>query len=76
MTADGEVTGASRRTTTGTVTVSLPDGDSQLADVVRAPDSAGVKPAELELHEPSLDDVFLAKTGRSLEGASADGDDG
>ena len=23
----------------------------------------------LELHQPSLDDVFLAKTGRSLEGA-------
>jgi len=23
----------------------------------------------LQLHQPSLDDVFLAKTGRSLEGA-------
>jgi hypothetical protein len=25
--------------------------------------------AHLQLHSPSLDDVFLAKTGRSLEGA-------
>ncbi len=25
--------------------------------------------ADLKLHAPSLDDVFLAKTGRSLEGA-------
>ena len=25
----------------------------------------------LQLHQPSLDDVFLAKTGRKLEGASA-----
>ena len=25
--------------------------------------------ARLQLHAPSLDDVFLAKTGRSLEGA-------
>ena len=27
---------------------------------------------DLQLHAPSLDDVFLAKTGRQLEGA-ADG---
>jgi hypothetical protein len=25
--------------------------------------------AKLTVHEPTLDDVFLAKTGRSLEGA-------
>jgi hypothetical protein len=28
----------------------------------------------LQLHQPSLDDVFLAKTGRSLEGAGEDAD--
>jgi ABC-2 type transport system ATP-binding protein len=60
---------------TATVTVSLPDGDAQLADVVRALDGAGVKLAELQMHEPSLDDVFLAKTGRKLEGAG-ETDDG
>jgi ABC-type glutathione transport system ATPase component len=27
--------------------------------------------AHLQLHQPTLDDVFLAKTGRSLEGAAA-----
>jgi ABC-2 type transport system ATP-binding protein len=59
------------------VTVSLPDGDAQLADVVRALDNAGVKLAELQMHEPTLDDVFLAKTGRKLEGAGdTPGDDG
>jgi hypothetical protein len=26
----------------------------------------------LQLHQPSLDDVFLAKTGRKLEGAADD----
>ena len=30
---------------------------------------------QLQLHQPSLDDVFLAKTGRSLEGADDDGDE-
>jgi hypothetical protein len=28
-----------------------------------------VRIADLRLHAPTLDDVFLAKTGRSLEGA-------
>ena len=44
----------------------------QLADVVRALDEAGIAIAHLQLHAPSLDDVFLAKTGRSLEGAGED----
>jgi ABC-2 type transport system ATP-binding protein len=53
----------------GNVTVSLPDGDAQLADVVRALDRADVKLASLNLHAPTLDDVFLDKTGRKLEGS-------
>jgi ABC-2 type transport system ATP-binding protein len=47
----------------------LEGGESQLADVVRALDSEGIAIETLQLHAPSLDDVFLAKTGRSLEGA-------
>jgi ABC-2 type transport system ATP-binding protein len=49
--------------------VRLEGGESQLADVVRALDAAGIAVEQLQLHAPSLDDVFLAKTGRSLEGA-------
>ena len=45
------------------------DGQGDLADVVRALDSAAVNVADLHLHAPTLDDVFLAKTGRSLEGS-------
>jgi len=51
------------------VAVRLAGGTEQLADVVRALDAAELKVAGLQVHEPSLDDVFLAKTGRSLEGA-------
>jgi ABC-2 type transport system ATP-binding protein len=51
------------------VAVRLRDGDAGLADVVRALDAEGIAVAHLELHQPTLDDVFLAKTGRSLEGA-------
>jgi ABC-2 type transport system ATP-binding protein len=49
--------------------VRLSQGAEQLADIVRALDDEGVALAHLQLHSPSLDDVFLAKTGRSLEGA-------
>ena len=48
--------------------VRLAGGDAELAEVVRALDSEGIDIQELQLHAPTLDDVFLAKTGRSLEG--------
>jgi ABC-2 type transport system ATP-binding protein len=48
--------------------VRLAAGAEQLADVVRALDADGIEVAELQLHQPSLDDVFLQQTGRSLEG--------
>ena len=43
---------------------------ADLADIVRALDSQGLEVEHLQLHAPSLDDVFLAKTGRKLEGAA------
>jgi ABC-2 type transport system ATP-binding protein len=53
---------------TGDVAVRLHEGVT-LADVVRAVDADGVAVDDMELRAPSLDDVFLAKTGRTLEGA-------
>jgi ABC-2 type transport system ATP-binding protein len=52
--------------------VRLSGGDAQLADVVRALDSEDIGVEHLQLHAPTLDDVFLAKTGRHLEGAGED----
>src|SRR6478736_448652 len=46
-----------------------------MADVIRAMDASGIVAADVELRAPTLDDVFLAKTGRTLEGA-ATGEDG
>ncbi len=43
------------------------DGAGDLAAVVRALDAAGLRVEHLQLHQPSLDDVFLAKTGRKLD---------
>jgi ABC-2 type transport system ATP-binding protein len=54
----------------GSVTVQLPGGETELAEIVRLLDSNDLRVETLQLHQPSLDDVFLAKTGRKLEGAS------
>jgi ABC-2 type transport system ATP-binding protein len=54
----------------GSVAVQLASSDGNLAQIVRSLDSAGVHIAHLHVHEPTLDDVFLAKTGRHLEGAA------
>src|SRR5271166_2136452 len=51
------------------VAVRLPAGVGDLAEIVRTLDGEGIAIAALQLHSPTLDDVFLAKTGRSLEGA-------
>src|SRR5678815_4690259 len=46
-----------------------------MADVIRAMDASGIVAADVELRAPTLDDVFLAKTGRTLEGAATDDDE-
>jgi ABC-2 type transport system ATP-binding protein len=51
------------------VAVRLRTVEADLAEIVRALDAEGLKVENLQLHQPSLDDVFLTKTGRSLEGA-------
>jgi ABC-2 type transport system ATP-binding protein len=42
-------------------------GAGLLATIVRALDDAGVQLDDLGLHRPTLDDVFLALTGRAAE---------
>jgi len=55
--------------TTRDVAVRLREG-LVLTDIVRAVDANGIDVVDLELRAPTLDDVFLAKTGRTLEGAT------
>jgi len=52
----------------GTVAVRLERGADELAPVVRALDAESVGIEHFQLHSPSLDDVFLAKTGHKLAG--------
>ncbi|HEX2468863.1 MAG TPA: ATP-binding cassette domain-containing protein [Solirubrobacterales bacterium] len=52
----------------GAVLVELERGAAEVAPVVRALDEAGLLVESLDLVEPTLDDVFVAKTGYHLEG--------
>src|SRR5215217_7903072 len=51
----------------GAVAVRLHGNVDQLAEVVRGLDAESLSVADFRLHAPTLDDVFLAKTGRKLE---------
>ena len=62
-----EVEGATVRLTTH-------DGAGLLVEALRALDAEGIVPATLTVREPSLDDVFLALTGRHAEAAADAGE--
>ena len=61
--------------TAGAAAVRLEDKTQGLTEVVRALDREDLKVSGLELNEPSLDDVYLSKTGRKLEGAGEEGEE-
>jgi ABC-2 type transport system ATP-binding protein len=71
--------GIRETTSTGnTVRVTVEPGGQQLLAITRALDAAAVPVASIQLARPTLDDVFLTLTGRSLRddspSATADGD--
>jgi ABC-2 type transport system ATP-binding protein len=55
--------------------VHAPNGSQTLIEVVRALDEAGVKPEDLEMHKPTLDEVFLTLTGHVADTAEDQADD-
>ena len=55
----------------GVVRLYVDDGEASLPVVLRLLDAQGLAPQTLALHRPSLDDVFLRQTGRSLREEAA-----
>jgi ABC-2 type transport system ATP-binding protein len=55
----------------GLVRLYVERGEEAVPLLLRVLDSAGFAPSSVSLHKPSLDDVFLRKTGRSLRDESA-----
>jgi ABC-2 type transport system ATP-binding protein len=56
-----------------TILVEVENGAADIPRVVRALDDAGIEVGSLELVQPSLDDVFVAKTGYHLEQEDEEG---
>jgi ABC-2 type transport system ATP-binding protein len=57
----------------GALIVEVEHGAAEIAPLIRALDQAGILVESLDLHEPTLDDVFVEKTGYHLEGAEDEG---
>jgi ABC-2 type transport system ATP-binding protein len=55
-----------------TLRLTVERGDQALPGLLRALDGAGIGLASIALHRPTLDDVFLTLTGRSLRDEPAD----
>ena len=55
----------------GLVRLYVDKGDEAVPNVLRLLDRNGMAPSTMDLHRPSLDDVFLKKTGRSLREPAA-----
>jgi ABC-2 type transport system ATP-binding protein len=49
-----------------TLRLYVDEGATAIPHILRTLDTAGIPLGAIELHRPSLDDVFLTKTGRSL----------
>jgi len=72
----GQLSGASDVTTAdNTVRFRVPRGDTALPELLRALDSKGITMTSIQVQRPSLDDVFLTMTGRSLRDAEEGGGD-
>ncbi|GAB2972904.1 ABC transporter ATP-binding protein [Amycolatopsis acidiphila] len=66
----GRLPGAHEVTTVdGAVTFRVPRGDTAMPDLLRALDAAGIAMTSIQVQRPTLDDVFLTLTGRSLRDA-------
>ena len=50
----------------GALRLYVDHGGTAVPQIMRAIDGADLGLESIEVHRPSLDDVFLAKTGRSL----------
>ncbi|WP_033340759.1 daunorubicin resistance protein DrrA family ABC transporter ATP-binding protein [Catenuloplanes japonicus] len=63
---DGAAYVSSIEQTAGGLRLYVDAGGTAIPQIMRALDGAGLTLGTIELHRPSLDDVFLEKTGRSL----------
>jgi ABC-2 type transport system ATP-binding protein len=69
----GQLPGAHEVTSDGgALRFRVPRGDAVLVTLLRELDSAGIAMSSVEVHRPTLDDVFLTLTGRALRDAETE----
>lgn len=68
----GRITSHEINLEAATVSLRVPRGSAILPEFLRSLDAAGIKVETAEVKRPTLDDVFLALTGRSLRETGTD----
>ncbi|PRX49985.1 ABC-2 type transport system ATP-binding protein [Prauserella shujinwangii] len=58
----------------GTVRFRVPRGDTAMPELLRALDAKDIPMLSMQVHRPTLDDVFLTLTGRTLRDAEEGGE--
>jgi ABC-2 type transport system ATP-binding protein len=58
-------------TTENTIHFRVPRGDTALPELLRGLDAQNIQPTSIQVQRPSLNDVFLTLTGRTLRDAEA-----
>jgi ABC-2 type transport system ATP-binding protein len=62
---------ASHDADAGLIRLYVDRGETAIPHLLRSLDAAGLQPTSISLNKPSLDDVFLRQTGRSLREEAA-----
>jgi ABC-2 type transport system ATP-binding protein len=65
----------SANTSDGAVNMTIPDGGTVIPDIVSILGQSDIAIANLSVSRPTLDDVFLKHTGRSIRDEKASGGD-
>jgi len=59
----------------GSVCITMEQGEKRIPEIIVTAEKAGIKITSVNLHEPSLEDVFIHYTGRAIRDQEGEGND-
>ncbi len=59
----------------GSLSITTEHGEKRIPEIILMSEKAGIKISSVNLHEPSLEDVFIHYTGKTIREQEADGSD-
>jgi len=59
----------------GSVCITMDHGEKKIPEIIVSAEKAGIKITSVNLHEPSLEDVFIHYTGKTIRDEEGEGGD-